>query len=63
MPTYQHDMTHCNQERCTLKDKCYRFRLGKEIRKTSHRFASYYYPSPKKILGDKCEMFLDIKNY
>ena len=63
MPIYQNDMVHCSQERCTKKDKCYRYWLGKEIKNTQHRLASYYYPSPKKILGDKCDMFLDIKDY
>lgn len=63
MATYFHDFAHCSQERCTKKDKCYRYWLGKEIRNTQHRLASYYCPSPKKILGDKCDMFLDIKNY
>ena len=63
MPIYQNDMVHCSQERCTKKDKCYRYWLGKEIINTQHRLASYYCPPPKKILGDKCDIFLDIKDY
>ena len=63
MPTYSHDYTHCHQTRCTLKDKCYRFWLGLEIKNTDYKYASFYIPSADKELDDKCEIFLDIKNY
>lgn len=63
MLTYNHDMIHCAQHACAKKNKCYRYWLGKEIKNTNHSLASYYNPSPEKILGDKCEMFLDINKY
>lgn len=62
MAHYCGDMVHCSQTRCTKKEKCYRYWLGQEIKHPQPRLATFYYPSPKK-LGDKCDMFLDIKNY
>ena len=63
MPSYCHDYMHCSQDRCPLKDKCYRYWLGKEIKNTDFQYASYYYPAPDEELGDKCEYYMDIKGW
>ena len=61
MPHYNHDMLHCSQERCKLRDKCYRYWLGKEIKNTSFKYASFYYP--EQPVTDGCEYFCKLENY
>lgn len=61
MPTYQNDITHCSQERCTKKDECYRYWLGENIKNTGFTLASYFRPKAPVVVG--CEYFLDKKNY
>lgn len=57
MPNYIHDMMHCSQEQCKLKDKCYRFWLGKEGKNHGYMYASFY--MPEKIDNTKmCDYFL-----
>lgn len=66
MPHYHHDLLHCFQEQCKLKDQCYRFWLGKEIRNTDFQYAYFYSPNlmpPKEEELDNCEYFIDLKDY
>ena len=59
MPYYQGDMMHCKNFKCTSRYKCYRFWLGER--------AKYYgglvsmFTLDEKV--DKCDNFLDIKDY
>lgn len=59
---YQHDMMHCSQDKCKLKDTCYRYWLGVELKNTDYQYASFYFPQNKEEM-DNCEYYLDIKNY
>ena len=61
MPYYNHDMLHCSQKQCKKKDKCYRYWLGENLKKSGFRYASFYYPQEPVTEG--CEYFVDIKNY
>lgn len=61
MPHYNHDMMHCSQHQCKVKDQCYRYWLGQEIKKKDWNIASYYYP--QEPVTNKCKYFLNIKNY
>ncbi len=63
MPHYQHDMMHCNQSRCSRKEYCYRFWLAMHIKESGFRYASFYMPAPTEQLGDKCQYFINIKDY
>lgn len=56
MPTYQHDMMHCTQDQCKLKDQCYRYWLGKEIKNTDFQYASFY--RPEIPVTDGCSYFV-----
>ena len=58
---YFHDMMHCSQNTCKKKDKCYRYWLGKELKNTDYRYASFYYP--EEAVTDGCEHFLNIKEW
>lgn len=59
---YIHDMMHCSQVNCKLKDKCYRFFLGSEFGKHGHLYASWYMPNELDN-DNKCEYYIDILNY
>lgn len=61
MPYYQRDMMHCAQHQCKVKDQCYRYWLGKEINNQGWSIASYYHP--QEPATDKCEYYLNIKDY
>ena len=63
MAHYIHDMTHCNQSQCKLKDRCYRYWLGQEIKNTDYQLAWFYAPSYEDFITKECGMFLDIKDY
>ena len=60
MPIYQHDMMHCSQDQCKLKDQCYRYWLGQEIKNTGFQYASLYHP--EKPVTDGCNYFIN-KDY
>ena len=49
------DISMCRNEKCPLKDKCYRF-----LAKPDPRWQSYLSPP---IDGEKCEHFINIKEY
>ena len=59
MPYYQGDMMHCMNIKCTKRYCCYRFWLGER--------AKFYFGLitmlKKDEKCDKCEYFLDLKNY
>lgn len=57
MPTYNHDMMHCSQERCPKKDKCYRYWLYQQ---PVDELVSVY--RPEKV-DENCEFYLDIKDW
>ena len=59
MPYYQGDMMHCRNEKCKNKKKCYRYWLGQRAKYYSGLVTMYQLD--EKV--DKCEYFLDIKNY
>ena len=63
MPQYNHDMCHCAQEQCKLKDQCYRNWLGQEIKNTDCQYASFYHPEKPAVEG--CEYYINkiISNY
>lgn len=61
MPQYQNDMLHCSQEQCKLRDKCYRYWLGKEIKHSGFRYASFF--CPEQPVTDGCKYFCNLKNY
>ena len=41
---YNHDMMHCAQHKCCKKDICYRYWLGKVVKNTTFRYATFYVP-------------------
>ena len=57
-PFYQSDMLHCNNEKCKLKDKCYRYWLASK----ATGIVSVYRPQDN-LDRDTCEYYLNIKNY
>jgi hypothetical protein len=59
-PSYQNDMAHCGQDACKLKDICYRFFLGQEIKNTEYSIASFVRPAK---IGNDCRYFLNKDNY
>ena len=59
MPYYQGDMLHCKNYKCGNREQCYRYWLGERAK---------YYGGLVSMLNkdedmDKCEHFLDIRNY
>ena len=61
MPNYFHDLMHCSQKECKAKDKCYRYWLGEHLKYSGFRYASFYYP--EKPVTEKCEHFINLKDY
>ena len=57
MPSYQHDMMHCSQEECKLKNTCYRYWLGKELKNHDYQYASFYMPQNKEDI-ENCVFFI-----
>ena len=57
MPSYQHDMMHCSQDECKLKDTCYRYWLGQELKKQDYQYASFYMPENKEKI-ENCVYFI-----
>ena len=53
-------MMHCSQEQCKLKDQCYRYWLGQEIKNTDCQYASFYHP--EKPVTEGCEYYIN-KDY
>lgn len=53
-------MMHCSQDQCKLKDQCYRYWLGQEIKNTGFQYASLYHP--EKPVTDGCNYFIN-KDY
>ena len=60
MPYYNHDMMHCSQEQCKMKDQCYRYWLGQEIKNQDCQYASFYHP--EQPVAEGCEYYIN-KNY
>ena len=56
---YTHDMMHCSQDKCKLKDKCYRYWLGTQAVKHGYQYASYYYPEHEVTNG--CDYYLTMQ--
>lgn len=56
MPLYSRDYMHCSQDQCKLKDQCYRYWLGQEIKNNGFQYASFYYP--KEPVTDGCTYFI-----
>lgn len=59
MPYYQGDMLHCRNEKCSNKECCYRYWLGQRAKFYSGLVTMY--TLDEKV--DRCEYFLDIKDY
>ena len=57
MPSYQHDMMHCSQEDCKLKDTCYRYWLGQEMKNHDYQYASFYMPQDKEDI-ENCVYYI-----
>jgi hypothetical protein len=55
-------MMHCSQEDCKLKDTCYRYWLGQELKNTEYQYASFYLPKDKEDI-ENCKYFEDLKSY
>lgn len=60
MPQYNHDMCHCAQEQCRLKDQCYRYWLSQNFKGHGFQYASFYHPDKPVIEG--CEYYVN-KDY
>ena len=56
MPTYNRDMMHCSQDGCSMKNQCYRYWLGQELKNTGFQYASFYYP--EKPVTEGCSYFI-----
>ena len=57
MPHYQHDMMHCSQEEFKLKDTCYRYWLGQDMKNHGYQYASFYMPQNKEDIKN-CVYFI-----
>jgi hypothetical protein len=55
---YCNDMMHCHQTTCKLKDECYRYWLGENIKNTEFTLASYFYPKEPVVEG--CRSFVKL---
>ena len=60
MPQYNHDMLHCSQEQCKLKDQCYRYWLSQNFKGQGFQYASFYHP--EKPVTEECEYYIN-KDY
>ena len=60
MPIYQNDMMLCAQDQCKLKDQCYRYWLGLEIKNHDFQYATFFHP--EKEVTDGCSYFIN-KDY
>ena len=54
-------MIHCAQHTCAEKNKCYRYWLGENLKKSGFTLATYFRPNVPVEVG--CEYFLDKENY
>ena len=52
-------MTHCSQKECVRRNECYRYWLGKEMKKQGFQYASWFCPKQKVTEG--CKYFIKIK--
>jgi len=52
---YIHDITHCNNENCESKDKCYRYNAYQELQK--HKSEGLVTLFTKKEKMEKCKIF------
>ena len=59
-PSYIHDFAHCSKNECKLKNLCYRYFLGQEIKDTDWTCASFVMPDKT---GNECAYFLNKNNY
>lgn len=59
MPYYNSDIMHCRNDKCSNKEKCYRYWLGQRAKYYSGLVTMY--KLDKKV--DKCEYFADIKDW
>lgn len=62
MPSYQHDMMHCSQEECKLKDNCYRYWLGQELKNTEYLYTSFFMPQNKEDIKN-CRYYESLKEH
>lgn len=56
---YNHDMMHCSQDECIMKDTCYRYLLGQSFKNSGWQYASFYYPKEPIIEG--CEHYIEVE--
>ena len=61
MLPYIHDMLHCKQQTCKLKDKCYRYFLGQEVKNSGFTTASLF--SPQEPVTEGCSHFVNKNDY
>lgn len=59
---YNHDMCHCNQDKCSKKDECYRYWLGIDLKNHNFQYATFYMPKNEQDLND-CKFFIDKEYY
>lgn len=58
---YNHDMMHCAQHECCKRDICYRYWLGKAVKETTYRYATFY--CPRYSVTDGCLHYLSIEKF
>lgn len=59
-PLYNHDVAHCKQDGCPLRELCYRYWLGTQVLK--HGWTTAWYVNPPRI-GNDCRYFTNKNNY
>ena len=62
MPRYCHDYMHCSQSECKLKDDCYRYWLGQELKNSDHLYASFFMPQNKEEI-ENCRYYEPLKEH
>ena len=60
MPMYNHDVTHCANKECELRNQCYRAWLADNM--LAHGWETGWFFKAQKT-GNECEYFTNINNY
>lgn len=53
-----HDISHCNNDKCKVKEQCYRWLAYQELKKINYRYPFSMLLTEGK---NKCEYFIDTK--
>lgn len=52
-----HDISHCNADKCELKDTCYRYQAHLEAQEKKLDYLCYFVNNDKRELGVNCTAY------